>query len=126
MSRAFILGNVTVYDGDTGDRLYDGLDFTFDDGADRLTIKEQYDVNDIMFTNLETGAVTHEFPKRDFFYILLLRLAYAENPPRVCWFRATPARFGSFRIEFEPFFVVSLAHRMVSSTPLRMARTRGR
>jgi hypothetical protein len=123
MDRVFTLRNVPVYNGYTNDRLDDGIYFTYNTSKNRLTVNGQFDVDDVMFTNMATGTVTHQFPKEHFFYnTLRVQLANAHEQLIVRWLKATPERYAAFIIEYAPHFVVTLSHSMVSTSALQMAR----
>ncbi len=122
--RVFNLRNVPVYNGYTDDTLEVGIYFTYNNETDRLTVNGKFDVNDIIMNNRETGTVTRQFPKREFFYITLqMQIANAHEQPIVHWLEATSERYAAFIIESTaPRFIITLSYSMVPSFALRMAR----
>ena len=118
--------NVPVYNGYTNDKLEDGIFFTYNLHSRRLTVNGRFDVKNIIMHNMETGTVTHQFPKLQFFYHFLQeRLENAHEQVVVRWLKATRERCAAFIIESTaPPFVVTLSYSMVPSFALQLARNR--
>ena len=124
--QVFHLRNVPVYNDYTNDRLAVGIYFTYSNRRSRLTVNGDFEVNDIIMHNMDMGTVTHQFPKREFFYhTLQVKIANAHEQLVVRWLKATEERHAAFVLESTaPYFDVTLSHSMASTSALRMARRR--